>query len=309
MRSLLVVQINILFCDCVAAVPTTASKVGPNPRTTILVHAKDIPISVVHRLLGLVALAGAAFLPTPAISASEIKIITVMDNEAVDTALATEWGFAAAITTPQGNVLFDTGPNGKALLANMEELGLSPGQFNKVVISHDHKDHSYGLKAFVAANPQALVLVPRKSVLARRYVADAGGQAEEVTGPGEVVPGIRTTGSLERFSQEQALIIDTAEGLVVMTGCAHPGIVAVIEKVAELTPERPIALVMGGFHLYQTLPQNIDSIVDEFKRLNVARVAPSHCTGDYARKRFQQVYGADYIAGGAGLILTFDTPQ
>jgi 7,8-dihydropterin-6-yl-methyl-4-(beta-D-ribofuranosyl)aminobenzene 5'-phosphate synthase len=274
-----------------------------------MIYPRKITMKMAYKFLALVALANMVLLPVSAMAAGEIKIITVMDNEAVDSALATEWGFAAAVTTPEGAVLFDTGPNGKALLANMEKLGLTPGQFSKVVISHDHKDHTYGLKAFVTANPQVLVLVPRKSILARRYVADAGGQVQEVSGPSKVAPGIRTTGSMERFSQEQALIIDTAEGLVVITGCAHPGIVAVIAKVEELNPGKPVALVMGGFHLFQTLPQTIDRIVDDLKRLKVARVAPSHCTGDYARRRLQEVYGKDYVAGGAGLTLSFDSPQ
>ena len=87
------------------------------------------------------------------------------------------------------------------------------------------------------------------------------------------------------------------------------GIVAVIEKVQALNPGKKLALVMGGFHLFQTLPERIDIIVKDFKRLHVMKVAPSHCTGDYARKRFEEVYGADYIEGGAGLTLSFKLPQ
>ena len=259
--------------------------------------------------VALFSLGSALILPVPARADGEIKIITVMDNEVVDPALVSEWGFAAAVITPQSSVLFDTGPNGKALLANMEKLGLSPSKFSKVVISHDHKDHAYGLKAFVAVNPEALVLVPQKSVLARRYVADAGGQAQEVGGPAEIAPGVRTTGSTERPPQEQAMIIDTSDGLVVLTGCAHPGIVVIIERVHALNPGKPIALAMGGFHLFETSPQDIDHMVDDLKRIGVTKVAPSHCTGDYARQRFQQVYGTDYIAGGVGLSLTFNSPD
>jgi len=259
--------------------------------------------------LALVALGSVALLAAPAMADGEIKIITVMDNETVDPALTTEWGFAAAVIAPQGSVLFDTGPNGEALLANMQKLGLSPGQFGKVVISHNDEDHTSGLKAFVPANPKALVLVARKPGSAEDFVAKAGGQSEEAIEPVEVAPGIRTTGALGgTFSREQALIIETADGLVVMTGCAHPGIVSIIEKVEELNPGEPIALVMGGFHLFKSLPRDIDNVVDDFKRLKVAKVAPSHCSGDYARQRFQEVYGADYIAGGVGLTLKFDPP-
>jgi 7,8-dihydropterin-6-yl-methyl-4-(beta-D-ribofuranosyl)aminobenzene 5'-phosphate synthase len=262
-----------------------------------------------HWFLALTALGSAALLAAPAMADGEIKIITVMDNETVDPALATEWGFAAAVITPQSSVLFDTGPNGEALLENLQKLGLSPGQFGKVVISHNDEDHTSGLKAFVPANPKALVLVARKPGSAESFVESAGGKSEEAIEPVEVAPGIRTTGAMGgTFSREQALIIDTADGLVVMTGCAHPGIVAVVETVEKLNPGKPVALVMGGFHLFRSLPQDIDRIVDDFKRLKVTKVAPSHCSGEYARKRFQEVYGADYIAGGVGLTLKFDSP-
>jgi 7,8-dihydropterin-6-yl-methyl-4-(beta-D-ribofuranosyl)aminobenzene 5'-phosphate synthase len=259
--------------------------------------------------LALVALGTATFLAAPVMADGEIRIITVIDNETVDPTLATEWGFAAAVLTPQSSILFDTGPNGGALLANMQKLGLYPAQFDKVVISHNDEDHTSGLKAFVPANPKVLVLVARKPGSAASFVDSAGGKSEEVIAPAEVAPGIRTTGAMGgTFSPEQALIIDTADGLVVITGCAHPGIVAVLERVEELNPGKSFALVIGGFHLFKSLRQDIDRVVDDFKRLNVAKVAPSHCSGDYARKRFQEVYGADYIAGGAGLTLTFNSP-
>jgi 7,8-dihydropterin-6-yl-methyl-4-(beta-D-ribofuranosyl)aminobenzene 5'-phosphate synthase len=259
--------------------------------------------------LAMVALGTAAFLAAPAMADGEIRIITVIDNETVDPTLATEWGFAAAVLTPKSSILFDTGPSGEALLANMQKLGLSPGQFGKVVISHNDEDHTSGLKAFVPANPKALVMVSRKPGSAASFVEAAGGTSEEAVEPVEVAPGIRTTGAMGGTSSpEQALIIDTADGLVVMTGCAHPGIVAVLERVEKLNPGKPIALVMGGFHLFRSPAQRVDRIVEDFKRLKVAKVAPSHCSGDYARKRFQEVYGADYIAGGAGLTLTFNSP-
>jgi len=103
-------------------------------------------------------------------------------------------GFAAAVITSQGSVRFDTGPTGKALLANRQKLGLLPDQFGKVVISHRDEDHTSGLKAFVPANPDALVPVALKPGSAESFVEKAGGQSEEAIEPVEVAPGLRTTG-------------------------------------------------------------------------------------------------------------------
>ena len=62
---------------------------------------------------------------------------------------------------------------------------------------------------------------------------------------------------------------------------------------------------MGGFHLFQAPDTRVDKVVNAFQRLNVRKVAPSHCSGNYARKRFKETYGADYIESGAGLVLKY----
>jgi 7,8-dihydropterin-6-yl-methyl-4-(beta-D-ribofuranosyl)aminobenzene 5'-phosphate synthase len=59
-------------------------------------------------------------------------------------------------------------------------------------------------------------------------------------------------------------------------------------------------LVMGGFHLGGASASQIESILREFRRLSVQKVAPYHCTGDQARRLFRQEYGEDYIACGVG---------
>ncbi|MCZ7658115.1 MAG: hypothetical protein M5U07_09765 [Xanthobacteraceae bacterium] len=53
----------------------------------------------------------------------------------------------------------------------------------------------------------------------------------------------------------------------------------------------------------------VDAVVGSFRALGVRRVAPSHCTGDAARRRFEDAYGPDYIAGGAGRVLRFEAAR
>jgi 7,8-dihydropterin-6-yl-methyl-4-(beta-D-ribofuranosyl)aminobenzene 5'-phosphate synthase len=256
-----------------------------------------------------VVLAAAGLDPPVAAAAAAsdrvIEIVTVIDNSAVTTSLDTRWGLSIAIISPKESTLFDTGPDGGVLVSNMRHLGLKPGQFGIVVVSHDHRDHTGGLPGFLAANPNADVLLPGKATSAASHVRAAGGNARHVGQSMEVAASIRTTGPIGAGIQEQALIVDTAEGLVVITGCAHPGIVAVLEAVQILNPDRPIALVMGGFHLQNASPGQIAAIVETFRRMEVRKVAPSHCTGEAARKQFQPIYGPDYIEGGAGLVLRF----
>lgn len=243
----------------------------------------------------------------PAVGAEDAVVITtIMDNYVVNPDLKSRWGFSAAVVTPAGSTLFDTGPDGEALLANMKQLGLEPRQFRSVVISHDDDDHTRGLEALLRADPAAEVFLARQAPYGASWAKAAGAKYHNVKEPEEVAKGVRTTGPIDDLSQqEHALIIDTKDGLIVMTGCAHPGIVPILEKVQSLNPGKRIALVMGGFHLFQKSDAKVDTVVQEFRRLNVEKVAPSHCSGDYARKRFKETYGADYIESGVGLVLNF----
>ena len=63
---------------------------------------------------------------------------------------------------------------------------------------------------------------------------------------------------------EQALVIQTEQGLVVITGCAHPGIVAILEQAQSLF-EESVYMVMGGFHLGSMSEAEIDTILNDFQ--------------------------------------------
>jgi 7,8-dihydropterin-6-yl-methyl-4-(beta-D-ribofuranosyl)aminobenzene 5'-phosphate synthase len=120
-----------------------------------------------------------------------------------------------------------------------------------------------------------------------------------------IAEGILTTGEVPGGLPEQALLIHSPQGLVVVTGCAHPGIVRIVERAIELT-EEPVHLVMGGFHLRDSSQMEISAILAEFRRLGVRRVAPSHCSGDLAIRMFAEEYGEDFIPTGAGSVITID---
>ena len=98
---------------------------------------------------------------------------------------------------------------------------------------------------------------------------------------------------------EQSLVARTEKGMVVVTGCAHPGVDKMVARAKEVGRDE-IALVVGGFHLGGASRGRIEEIIGEFQRLGVQHVAPCHCTGDKAKEMLRQAYGEDFFASGVG---------
>ena len=200
--------------------------------------------------------------------------------------------------TPQELILFDTGGNSEILLSNMEKLGINPASVKKVVVSHIHGDHVGGLEGFLERNSNVTVFIPSSFPQSiKNMITQKGAKLVEISAPGKISDFVYTTGELYGPPKEQSLIIDSKKGLVIITGCAHPGIVNIVKKAKELMKKDKLYLVLGGFHHPPI------SCVKEFKELGVEKVAPSHCTGDLVREAFKREYEEDFIEYGVGKII------
>jgi 7,8-dihydropterin-6-yl-methyl-4-(beta-D-ribofuranosyl)aminobenzene 5'-phosphate synthase len=228
-----------------------------------------------------------------------VTFTVVYDNNEYDPALRTAWGFSCWVEAGGATVLFDTGGDGATLLGNMAELGLDPQAIDVVVLSHVHGDHTGGLAGLLDTGARPTVYVP--AAFPGSFKADVRARTSlvEVTKPIEVSSGVYTTGQVGSGIVEQALIVETGVGSVIITGCAHPGIVEMVSKGKEVTPGK-VALVLGGFHLGGASRGQVEDIVSMFRQLGVQRVAPCHCTGDRARRVFVDAYGMDCTLAGVG---------
>lgn len=244
------------------------------------------------------------FLKEEGTEKSEITLISIYDNYQVDPALKTSWGFGCIIRTSSELILFDTGGNSEILLYNMKKMNISPQSIDKVVISHIHGDHVGGLGGFLKENGKVTVFIPSSFPDSKReMIKSYGADSVDVSKAREISDFIWTTGELYGPPKEQSLIINTNKGLVIITGCAHPGVVNIIKKTKETFPDENIYLVLGGFHLSGTSDSELRNIINDFRKLGVQKVAPCHCSGDRCRELFREEYRNDFIENGVGKII------
>ncbi len=243
------------------------------------------------------------FSTDPVVRSDDVTIAVLYDNRRYAEGCRPAWGFSCLVTGPEKTVLFDTGGDGDILLQNMKRLGLEPEAVDAVVLSHAHWDHTGGLKRVVEGNGGVTVVSPSDFVdSAREIIPGSGERITTASDRLSICSGVYSTGEMGRSIPEQSLIIRTDRGLVVITGCAHYGIVKILDRVREMFDE-DILLVMGGFHLMNESENALREIIDRFRALGVAYAAPCHCSGDRAIESFAAEYGDRFIGIGVGIVL------
>jgi 7,8-dihydropterin-6-yl-methyl-4-(beta-D-ribofuranosyl)aminobenzene 5'-phosphate synthase len=149
------------------------------------------------------------------------------------------------------------------------------------------------------------------SLIAVRPLFEAGGgRFVERSDMNEIAPGVWLSGSIPRVYPErnwsghgqvrtpqglvednvpddQSLIIETAQGLVVITGCGHAGIVNILTA-ADAKFHRPVIAVIGGVHLFRATDQQVDWTADKMKTFGVHYLMGAHCTGIESLFRLRQ---------------------
>lgn len=227
------------------------------------------------------------------------SITIVYDNKIALPGLESGWGFSCIIDFNGTRILFDTADNPVKLMGNLEVLQIPAATIDFLVISHDHWDHTGGMEAILSSNPGIIVYLPGtypdefQTSLKERNIRHIA-----VTELTEIIPGV-SAGPL-MFSNdpdEIPISIKTDNGTSIITGCAHPGILAIIERISSAFGS-PIDLVAGGFHL--SFYGGADTVLQSFKKLHVKLAAPCHCSGDEAIELFAEKFGPGFIRIGAG---------
>ncbi|MBI1898545.1 MAG: MBL fold metallo-hydrolase [Acidobacteria bacterium] len=237
--------------------------------------------------------------------AAELEIQIIYDNTSAG--LPADWGFSALVTFRGEQVLFDTGTRPELFVSNLQKLRIEPEKIPRVVISHEHRDHGGGLYELLkSARIRLVYLLNNFSLEPFRTIEDLRAKVVPVSAARQIVPGIYSTGLIEGSPPEQSLLIETSKGLVVLTGCSHPGIGRILRTAQRQRGKSSVRLLLGGLHMYTWGADQIGEAVQELKKLGVESIVPAHCTGDPAKAALKLAYGSRFDTAGAGKLIHLD---
>ena len=281
-----------------------------------------------------------------AIARLTARITLAVENSVRDRGLVAEHGLSWWVEWGERVVLFDCGQgaalgaNAPRLgldLSRTRDLVFSHGHF-------DHSGGlpsvlASGARPRLLAHPSALgkryslrrgadateVGVPAST---RAALESHALELTPVTRPTEIAPGLFVTGEVPRLQpweqedspffldaagsradplcDDQALYFKTAEGLVVLLGCAHAGVVSTLEYVQDLAGEKRLRLVAGGMHLEHASSRRLDRTLQALSTMAIASLAPLHCTGFAAQCLLRTFLPERYAIGSVGSRWSFE---
>lgn len=271
-----------------------------------------------------------------------VHISVIVGNISLRDDLIAEHGLSLWIEYKDRRLLFDTGQS-KAVISNAKKLGIDLSGTDAIVISHGHYDHAGGLfdALDIAANAKiflhSLATEPKFSRKKSnvKYIGMSESAKKAIKSrnviltekPVNLFPGMVITGQVPRTNDfedvggaffldencmkpdnlldDQTLFLESSKGLVVVFGCAHSGVVNILDYISKLTGCKNIYAVIGGMHLLNSSHNRIENTIKAFRKYEIQKIMPMHCTGQKAMEELKNVFGDKCLLLGAGDKISF----
>jgi 7,8-dihydropterin-6-yl-methyl-4-(beta-D-ribofuranosyl)aminobenzene 5'-phosphate synthase len=274
-----------------------------------------------------------------------MRITTLIENTLHPSQgeLQAEHGLSFYIEHQNHVFMSDVGASGR-FAHNAERLGIDLKRVDALAITHHHYDHGGGLERFFQENDTARVylrwteavdFIAEDDPSKTRYIgldhtvlAEYADRIVYVKGDQEILPGVSLLTHIplkhpkpagdhrlkmktgkhairDPFDHELVTVLEGKEGLVLLTGCAHNGVLNMIEAVKTAFPGQPIQAVIGGFHLRREDETGVRGIGKSLNEMGIPAIYTGHCTGEGACEVLESVLGNRFHRLYTGLVMVF----
>ncbi len=240
------------------------------------------------------------------------SITILYDNSRHTNCSTSAWGFSCLVEYDSVRVLFDTGSDGETLFANTECLEVDLTTLDAVVLSHFHWDHCGGIYSVLhrCHSKPSVYLLDDFSTHFVEDIERLGSAVHVINRTTRISRGILATGPVQSVNpygiKEQGLILEAGNSRVLVTGCAHPGILNMVDSANDSLGEHSVSCVIGGFHLMNEDRNSVKRTILMMRERGVRSILPTHCTGAEAIRQFRDIFGEGYIQGGVGRKISLD---
>nr|WP_319400517.1 MBL fold metallo-hydrolase [uncultured Carboxylicivirga sp.] len=272
-----------------------------------------------------------------------MKIINILENNSIHNKIKCEHGLSTYLEVGQYKIIYDTGQTNK-FINNAIELGINLSAIDYVILSHGHYDHTGGLPAFLQINSKAKIILHPNGLRERfscssKMIKSNGipwrlewQQYKDrilfINETQSLFPGLWIVTQLannkkpvlndrlvfkpndtyipDPFEDEIVIVAQENNQTILLTGCAHNGIINILKTTQETLQIDKYSFVGGGLHLNSQTDTYIKNLLDNIKPYTIDKWGLNHCTGQNAINIFEQNYPDKVIDFSGGSCISFD---